>query len=188
MRWTDPLELELSLPLETADATTSDRPVAGSFQELVEAHQSMVFSIALHALRDRGLAQDVAQEVFLRLSSRLDKLQSEAHLKNWLRTVTSRLCIDELRRSGRNAPSLEVVAEPSVEASNADPFLSAHLRRLVGGLPGPARLALILRYQEDLDPSEIAAILNEPVPTIKSRLQRGLANLRDGLKSLGVGA
>ncbi len=188
MRWTDPLAFELSLPLEAADDTAAAVPLTGSFRELVEAHQSMVFSIALHALRDRAQAEDVAQEVFLRLSGRMDAIQSEAHLKNWLRTVTSRLCIDELRRSGRNTLNLEVVAEPSVDAKDVDPFLSAHLRRLVGGLPGPARLALILRYQEDLEPAEIAAILKEPLPTIKSRLQRGLASLRDGLKHLGVGA
>ena len=50
------------------------------------------------------------------------------------------------------------------------------------------RDALILRYQEDLEPQEIAAVLNEPVPTIKSRLARGLQRLRDGLKHLGVEA
>lgn len=180
------MDLELSLPLEATEAF--ERPVTTSFQEIVKAHQSMVFSIALHALRDRALAEDVAQEVFLKLSSRLCGIESEGHLVNWLRTVTSRACIDELRKSGRNTTSLEIVAEPSVESSAADPFMSAHLRRLVGELPGPARLALILRYQEDMEPSAIAEILKEPLPTIKSRLQRGLKSLREGLRRLGVEA
>jgi RNA polymerase sigma-70 factor (ECF subfamily) len=48
-------------------------------------------------------------------------------------------------------------------------------------------VALVLRYQEDLEPTEIATMLQEPVPTIKSRLQRGLQALRDDLKRLGVG-
>lgn len=178
------MELELSLPLEATDSQSW----RASFPEIVEVHQSMVFSIALHALRDRALAEDVAQEVFLKLSSRLGGITSEGHLVNWLRTVTSRACIDELRKSGRNTTSLEIVAEPSVESSAADPFMSAHLRRLVGELPGPARLALILRYQEDMDPSAIAEILKEPLPTIKSRLQRGLKSLREGLRRLGVEA
>ena len=180
------MDLELSLPLEAAPAEAGFAP--GSFREIVAAHQSMVFSIALHALRNRAQAEDVAQEAFLRLSSRLDTIQSEAHLVAWLRRVTARLCIDELRRPARNAPSLEGVAEPGEAAEPGDPFLSAHLRRLLADLPGPARLALILRYQEDLEPQEIAAVLNEPVPTIKSRLARGLQRLRDGLKHLGVEA
>ena len=65
---------------------------------------------------------------------------------------------------------------------------ATHRLRLLADLPGPARLALILRYQEDLEPQAIAAVLNEPVPTIKSRLARGLQRLRDGLKHLGVEA
>jgi RNA polymerase sigma-70 factor (ECF subfamily) len=101
----NPLDLDLSMPLEAVEATV---PMRG-FREIVAAHQSLVFSIALHTLRNRALAEEVAQEVFLRLSGRLGGIQSEEHLVNWLRTVTSRLCIDELRRHGRNAPSLEVV-------------------------------------------------------------------------------
>ncbi len=172
---------------------TLDHPSPGpkevvdfDFQAVVEAHQSMVFSIALYALRDRALAQDVAQEVFLRLCTRLGGIQSESHLVAWLRTVTSRLCINELQRSGRRATSLDLVPEMSEDTGSGDPFLAAHVRRLLGELPGPARLALILRYQEDLDPKEIASILKEPLPTIKSRLQRGLQCLRLSLQSLGV--
>jgi RNA polymerase sigma-70 factor (ECF subfamily) len=159
----------------------------GSLADALRDHQAMVYSIALHSLRDRARAEDVAQEVFLRLSTRLGALQSPEHLVNWLRTVTSRLCIDEIRRhpAGRTL-HLEAVGEPAAEAGEADPLLSAHLRRLVAGLPGPARLALILRYQEDLDPREIATLLDESVHTTKSRLQRGLATLRAGLERLGV--
>ncbi|WP_285571678.1 RNA polymerase sigma factor [Geothrix limicola] len=177
------MDLDLPMPLEAAEAAVPLR----SFREIVTAHQSLVFSIALHTLRNRALAEEVAQEVFLRLSDRLGGIQSEAHLVNWLRTVTSRLCIDELRSHGRKALSLEAVPEPAAEPHPRDPFLSAHLRHLVGELPPPVRVALVLRYQEDLDPSEIARILQEPLPTIKSRLQRGLQALRDSFKTLGVG-
>lgn len=177
------MDLDLPMPLEAVEAPIPVR----SFREIVTAHQSLVFSIALHTLRNKALAEEVAQEVFLRLSSRLGAVKSEEHLVNWLRTVTSRLCIDELRHHDRKASSLEVVAEPAVEPQPKDPFLSAHLRRLVGELPPPMRVALVLRYQEDLDPSDIARILQEPLPTIKSRLQRGLQNLRDGLRTMGVG-
>ena len=159
----------------------------GCLADVLRDHQSMVFSIALHCLRDRALAEDIAQEAFLRLSTRLDTLDSQEHLVNWLRTVTSRLCIDEIRRRpARSAISLETVAEPAAESQERDPLLSEHLRRMVAELPEQARLAIILRYQEDLEPREIAGVLNVSVHTIKSRLQRGLAALRASLEQVGV--
>jgi RNA polymerase sigma-70 factor (ECF subfamily) len=155
----------------------------GRFEDLVLEHQSMVFSLALHTLRDRALAEDVAQEVFWKLSEHLPRLEGPRHVLFWLRQVTSRLCIDELRRTHRSQASLEEVGEPSVEHPQSDPFLDARLRHLVGELPERQRMALVLRYQEDLDFPEIAAILQEPLPTVKSRVQRALARLRQALGS-----
>jgi len=63
-----------------------------------------------------------------------------------------------------------------------DPMLSRTLQRLVASLPEKPRMAMILRYQEDLDPSEIAAALDMPVRTVKSHLQRSLALLREKLR------
>jgi len=126
----------------------------------------------------------VAQEVFFRLSRRLDSIESPEHLVRWLRKVTSRLCIDELRRRPPLATAdLEELAGPDPDP--ADPLMSERLRRLVGALPPSARMAIILRFQEDMDPSEIAEALEESVNTIKSRLQRALASLRAGFGLAG---
>lgn len=160
---------------------------AGCLADALQDHQAMVFSIALHCLRDRALAEDIAQEAFLRLSTRLGTLRSPAHLANWLRAVTVRLCIDEIRRHpARRTLHLDALPEPAAEAPESDPLLLGHLRRLVAELPEQARVAVVLRYQEDLDPQEIADILDASVHTIKSRLQRGLAMLRTGLERLGA--
>ncbi len=166
-----------TLPLALAGAQPQATPVR-DFPDLVRAHQGMVYSLALRFLRDRGLAEDVAQEAFLRLSRRLDGIQSEDHLVFWLRQVTARLCIDEHRRR-RSSVSLEAVQEPAADASHGDPWVSDRLRRQVAVLPEAQRMVVLLRFQEDLDPAEIARILGEPVNTVKSRLQRALAALRD---------
>jgi len=159
---------------------------AAAFGDLVRSHQAMVFSIALRTLGDRGLAEDVAQEVFFRLSGRLASIESPEHLVRWLCKVTSRLCIDELRRRPPTAAvCLDDLAGPG--ADPGDPLASQHLRRLVASLPGSARLAIVLRYQEGLEPAEIARVLSEPVNTIKSRLQRALASLREGFDRLTEG-
>src|SRR6188768_1015475 len=69
-----------------------------AFAALIRRHQNMVFSLALHMLRSRPAAEDLAQEVFLKLYRSLHRLESEAHVVSWLRRVASHRCIDEIRR------------------------------------------------------------------------------------------
>lgn len=158
------------------------------FSELVKDHQSMVFSLAYHFLHDRETAEEVAQEVFLSLHRNLERIQSPEHAGFWLRKVTVQRSIDEARRRKRRPQvALELVAEPRVSASPADPLLSDVLRRLIASLPETPRAVMVLRYQEDLDPAEIADILEMPLGTVKSHLQRSLALLREKLERRGLG-
>ena len=155
-----------------------------AFGDIVREHQAMVFSIASHSLRDTSRAEEIAQEVFLRLHQNLQKIQSAAHLMLWLRQVTTRRCIDEVRRNPAQPPlSLEEAPEPLATPPAGDPLLSERLRRLVAALPEKARMMIILRYQEELDLAEIAEVLEIPINTVKSRLQRALAVLREKLES-----
>src|ERR1044071_2294 len=158
-----------------------------AFAELVRQHQGIVFSLAYHFLRDRWLAEELAQEVFLNLHQNLSAIKSPAHLTFWLRKVTAHRSIDQTRRQKvRPQVSLEDVAEPVAEHVEEDFMLSDTLRRLVETLPEKARMVVILRYQEDLEPAEIAKVLDMPVNTVKSHLRRSLALLRDKLsRSVG---
>lgn len=142
----------------------------------------MVFGLAYHFLRDRGLAEELAQEVFLELYRCLGTIDSPAHLVFWLRKVAVRRCIDQTRRRAF-WPKLRLddVPEPAAKSSEADPMLSRALARLVASLPEKPRLVVILRYQEDLEPAEIAQLLEMPVATVKSHLHRSLDVLRDKL-------
>lgn len=157
-----------------------DPETAGAdFPEIVRRYQSMVFSIALHFLADRGAAEELAQDVFLQLHGTLPTLQSEEHVKFWLRKVTAHRCIDHKRRRKLPQLSLEDAPEPLAPARTEDPLLAKRLRQFVGSLPEKPRLVIILRYQEDMLPEDIAAVLSMPVATVKSHLQRSLAVLRD---------
>jgi RNA polymerase sigma-70 factor (ECF subfamily) len=157
------------------------------FEQIVSQHQGMVFSLACHFLRDRALAEELSQEVFLSLHQNLHAIKSPEHLTFWLRKVTSHRCIDQSRRQKvRPTLSLEDVTEPAIHATENDLFLSEILRRVVDTLPEKARMVVILRYQEDLDPSEIARVLDMPLNTVKSHLRRSLSLLRDKLsRTLG---
>jgi len=158
-----------------------------AFAEIVREHQSMVFSLAYHFLRDRSLAEELAQEVFLNLHQNLSAIKSPAHLTFWLRKVTSHRSIDQTRRQKvRPQVSLEDVPEPVARHVEDDFMLSDTLRRLVDTLPEKARMVVVLRYQEDLEPAEIAKVLDMPLNTVKSHLRRSLAMLRDKLsRTLG---
>lgn len=156
-----------------------------AFAEIVRQHQAMVFSLAYHFLHERSLAEELAQEVFLSLYQNLSKIESPAHLVFWLRKVTSRRCIDRARRH-KLPPhlSLEDVPEPAAPTQVGDPMLARRLRRLVATLPEKPRMVITLRFQEDLQLAEIAEILEMPINTVKSHLQRSLAILQEKLTAL----
>ena len=157
------------------------------FASLVRQHQAMVFSICWHVLRDRAVAEELAQDVFLSLHQHLDTLESPEHVLFWLRRVTSNRALDVLRRRQRRPMvSLDSAPEPVAVSAPGDPMLGTALRKLVAALPEKARAIVVLRYQEDLDPAEIARVLGIPVGTVKSQLQRALALLREKMsRSLG---
>jgi len=161
-------------------AVSAGRQPLPDFATLVRRHQAMVFSIALHYLRDRASAEEVAQDVFLQLHRHLAEIESPEHVVCWLRRAAANRSIDYGRRR-RLEPGvgLEDAPEPATAPAAGDPWLSARLRRLVASLPEKPRLVMILRYQEDLDPADIAEALSMPVRTVKSHLQRSLAMLRE---------
>ena len=130
-------------------------------------------------LSDRHAAEDLAQEVFLQLYRSLSAVSSEAHLGFWLRRVTMHRAIDRLRRAPRLESRAEELAAVVSETEPADPLLERRLRALVRELPAAARAVVLLRYQEDLDPVEIARTLRMPLNTVKSHLRRSLAQLRE---------
>jgi len=156
------------------------RPSAEEFGRWVEQHQSMVFSIAYHILNDRAAAEDVAQEVFLQLYDKFESLESPEHMQYWLRRTTAHRAIDHGRRNNHHRhANIEDVPEPSVDAATSDPIFEKRLRTMIASLPESARTIVILRYQEELGPDEIAKVLGMPLNTVKSQLHRALAILRE---------
>jgi RNA polymerase sigma-70 factor (ECF subfamily) len=149
------------------------------FADIVRRYQSMVFSIAQHFLADRSAAEELAQDVFLKLHATVPSLKSEEHLKFWLRKVTAHRCIDHQRRRKLPQVSLDEAPEPASPAQSSDPLVARKLQQFVASLPEKPRLIVILRYQEDMLPEDIAQVLAMPVATVKSNLQRSLALLRD---------
>ncbi len=150
------------------------------FEQLVDEHQSMVFSLALRMTGDRGLAEEIAQDVFLALDKDLSRMESPAHACFWLRRVAMSRSTDAMRRRRVRAIDqwVEIDENHGAQAEERDSPLAVRVERLLATLPESQRAALVLRYQEDLTPEEIAASLGAPLATVKSNLQRGLKLLR----------
>src|ERR1700728_507384 len=163
-----------------ADDWQPDFEKRPDFERLFDEHQSMVFSLALRMTGDRGLAEEIAQDVFMELDRNLAKIESAQHAIHWLRRVTMSRSTDALRRRRTRGTDFAV----EMDENHAAPVeertspLGGRLEMLLATLPEAQRTALILRYQEDLTPEKIATTLGAPLATVKSQLQRGLKLLR----------
>ncbi|MEO8217804.1 MAG: sigma-70 family RNA polymerase sigma factor [Acidobacteriota bacterium] len=157
-----------------------DSPVwiCGDFAAVVERHERMVFSIAMNMLGRPSEAEDLSQEVFLQLYRHLAEIESDSHLLHWLRRVTTNRCIDHMRRNRITSVSFDSIPEPPSSDRAPDPLLPDTLRTLMATLPPAQRALLVLRYQEELGPGEIASVMGVPLSTVKSNLHRALNSLR----------
>jgi RNA polymerase sigma-70 factor (ECF subfamily) len=140
----------------------------------------MVYSIACSFFHNSAIAEDVAQEVFLRLYEGHRNVEVGAHCLAWLRRSTVHRCIDTVRRSSYgNEVHMDPLPDIPVDAPETDPLLQEHLRRLIAALPEKPRAVMVLRFGEDMDVEEIATNLQMPVSTVWSHLQRGTAMIRE---------
>lgn len=151
---------------------------ANAFEAIVREHQRMVFSLAYHFTGNAATAEDIAQDVFFELSRGLTRLESPAHLLFWLRRVTTNRCIDWLRRTPPVEQSHDGLPDRAAADGFTDVLLETRLRTLIAELPDHPRAVMVLRYQEDLDPSEIADLLEMPLNTVKSHLRRSIDAMR----------
>jgi RNA polymerase sigma-70 factor (ECF subfamily) len=152
------------------------------FRNLVSTHSSMVYSVALRLVGDPGLAEEIAQDVFLELHSWLPRLDGPDHVRHWLRRVATHRSMDALRRrkvrpEGQSEEWDDKYDRPAATGAD-DSSMTVAMERMLLSLPESQRTALVLRYGEDLSPEEIATTTGEPVATVKSHLQRGLQLLR----------
>ncbi len=173
------------------DSDLEDRLRRGdprAFEELVIAYQHRVFGVALRMLRNRGEAEEIAQEVFLRVHRAVGDFRGEAKLSTWLYAITSRLCLNRLasgeRRMAREGEEslerLRADADPAAHAERGE--LEAALQRAITELPEERRVVVVLRDFEGLSYEEIAAALDLPLGTVRSRLHRARTDLKEKLE------
>jgi RNA polymerase sigma-70 factor, ECF subfamily len=154
---------------------------AETFRAIVERQQARVFSIAFRILGESGVAEEVAQDVFLELHRTLPRLDNEGHVTAWLRRVACHRATDALRRrAARGDAAAEEYQDGMALRVVAPDFLPLmnRVEQLLLTLPPAQRTVMVLRYQEDLEPEDIALELKMPLATVRSYLQRGVKLLR----------
>jgi len=150
------------------------------FESAVHEHQGMVYSIAFNFFHNSAIAEEVAQEVFLQLYERRQGVEIGTHCVAWLRRSAVHRCIDTLRRASfQHEVQVDQFPDIPVDVPETDPLLQEGLRRLIASLPEKPRSVLVLRFGEDMDVKEIGEMLQMPVSTVWSHLQRATAMIRE---------
>ena len=162
---------------------------ASAFEELVTTYQHRVFSVAVRMLGNAAEAEEVAQEAFLRAHRAIGEFRGDAKLSTWLYAITSRLCLNRLaggerRQARQGEETLLRLADDShrPDAALERSELEAALHRAIVELPEDRRIVVVLRDLEGLSYEEIAEALDLELGTVRSRLHRARADLKDKLE------
>lgn len=162
----------------------------GALAELYDAHASAVYSLAMRILRHTGDAEELVQEVFAQAWRQADRYDpNRATPAGWLLMITRARALDALRArtarpdASRPVPVPELPAlGPAPDAAVLSTEVVQRVRKQLASLDEQLRAPLELAYYEGLSHSEIAARLEQPLGTVKTRLRNALARLRAALQ------
>lgn len=169
----------------------------GAFNKLVAQYQELVFNVAYRIMGDADVAEDVGQETFIAAYQNLKAFRGGS-FKSWLIRVATNRCYDELRRRKRRPQtSLDAIMDEnesfaflrspadSPETHRQRVELALVIERCLQDLPDEQRIVTVLGDVEGYDYQEIATITRSSLGTVKSRLSRARAKLRDCLQDTG---
>ena len=178
------------------DARAGD---AGAFEGLVLRYQARIVNYAAALVHDAGVAEDVAQETFVRAWRGLERFRGESAFKTWLYRIATNVARTHLDRRGRQGRIGDRSLDDEDEALQAGDVPSAApdaetslvtreaIDRALAELPEELRTALVLRDVEGLDYKEIAGVTGAPLGTVESRIFRARRHMRTLLRPLVTG-
>lgn len=155
-----------------------------AFEELIKKHEKSILNLVYRFLGSSNDAEDLTQEVFLRVYRAKDTWQPKAKFSTWLYRITANLCFNWRRR--KTPLSLEDISPPpaSTEENVDNPEIKREVQKALLELPKNQRLALILCHYEDKSYQEISELLGYSVSSVKSLIFRARQNLKVKLKHL----
>ena len=161
-----------------------------AFGELVRRYQTSVYNVCYRLLSERGMAEDLAQEAFIRAYERLASFDLGRPFGPWMRRVAANLALNHLARPGWTSLSLEDERDEPVAPAAAEPAAlfdlaeaAEALRAAIAQLPPHFRAVIELRHFQELSYAEMAAALGLPLSDVKSNLFRARKLLAETLRS-----
>jgi len=173
-----------------------------AFRELVRRYERPVFSLIYRMVRDREIAEDLAQDTFIKVLNNIDRYRPEFKLSSWLFKIANNVAIDHLRKrqletvSMEGSPHAATAAEVEatsfeIAADQESPLdemeareLGSSIERAIAGLRPEYRSCIMLRHVEGRSYEEIAAILVLPLGTVKTYIHRARHELREALSEV----
>jgi RNA polymerase sigma factor (sigma-70 family) len=185
--------------LTPEEADVIERCRAGderAYRQLVTRYNRQVFALAMRMVRQAEDAEDLTQETFVRMFRALDRYDINRPFEAWLFTIASRVCIDHLRRRRIKPISLhqadpstgeERLIEPEDPGLKPDELAShaeeeARAQELIDTLPPHYKIVVVLRHQHQQSYEEIAEALKLPLGTVKARIHRARALLKQRIE------
>ena len=158
------------------------------FEELVKRYKNLVYSVILRMVNDREEANDLAQDVFIKLYKNLDKYYPEYKFSTWVIRIATNHVIDYRRKKKQETVPIEDVefnlgTEESPEGAYIRREQREELKKIVGDLPDMYKIPIMLYHEQGLSYQEISDIINEPLSKVKNRIFRGRRMLKESLLS-----
>ncbi|MFO7590281.1 MAG: RNA polymerase sigma factor [Acidimicrobiia bacterium] len=166
---------------ESTDGDLADAAAAGergALEVLLDRHAERVHAVCRRVVGSAEDALDAAQEALVAIAQGIGRFDGRSAFSTWCYRVATNAALDELRRRGRRPTPTELVTESSVPGMEASVDARLDVDRALATIPEEFRVAVVLRDLADLDYPEIAAVLDVPLGTVKSRIARGRSALR----------
>lgn len=160
-----------------------------AFRELVELHMRRVYDLAYGFVNDHDDAEDVAQDVFVKVYHSIKYFRQESGFSTWLYRITTNASLDRLKQKkrsiARHVPMEETQISEVPDNRGPDHIdTSAHIERALHELPTLQRAVVILRHMEGFSTKQVSDILKCSEGTVKTHLHRGLRKMRKKLEYL----
>jgi RNA polymerase sigma-70 factor, ECF subfamily len=159
-----------------------------AFQDLVDRYKDLVFALIARTVQDRSRAEDLAQDVFLRIHRGLPYFRGEARLSTWIYRIVANVCIGEAGRPAAvslddQTTATREKAAATVDRQFRDFELKDRLEKAIARLPPNARLLIAAHYLEGVRYEDLADALQMPLGTVKTQLYRAKQQLRRMLET-----
>jgi len=168
--------------VELVSAVASDLE---AFGELIRRHQDFVYGAALRVVRNPVLAQDVAQDAFVRAYKALPDFRGQAAVRSWLYRIATNLALNAVQRR-KEYPAQELPESAATaggpERETVRGQMAAHLRSAIEELPDDLKQPLVMREYGSMSYQEIAEDLDLPLNTVRTRILRARRSLRGAME------